>query len=78
MLKGLLTELCLIRSVIILVTKQICVDHSYDYSVLGLSWTPLGPIIINFLFSTEMMVNQHTMSLMFGEETLLVLEWLLL
>ena len=61
MLKGLLTELCLIRSVIILVTKQICVDHSYDYSVLGLSWTPLGPIIINFLFSTETMVNQHTM-----------------
>lgn len=63
MLKGLLhvTELCLIRSVIILATKQNCVNHSYDYSVLGLSWTPLGPIIINFLFSTEMMVNQHTM-----------------
>ena len=62
MLKGLLTELCLIRSVIILVTKQIeCVNHSYDYSVLGLSWTPLSPIIINFLFSTEMMDNQHTM-----------------
>ena len=41
--------------------KTNCVNHSYDYSVLGLSWSPLGPIIINFLFSTETMVNQHTM-----------------